>query len=207
MNTAIKAIAGIVIIAVASIAGYMGWAAKQKKDQQQAVARLVSDSTEQLKVALAKPTPELAAQLDANLQAVKAPRDRAFADAAEHYILGAREIARRRADAARLSAEAAAGRRALADHMQHRARGANWYGDAMKLKTRVEQQHADLGRTLKALEELLITMPESEKRLAPHVSANLMLEAGVRENARKQAQEEAQAANAELEKARQLIPR
>jgi len=197
-----------VVVLVAAAAAWWGFAARQKGTERETVLKVVGETTAQLREALAKPpSAELVAQMEANLQAVKAPRHRELADAAEHYIIGAREIARRRADAARLSGEAAASRQALASHMAHRSQSASWYSDATKLKTRVEQQHADLGRTLKAIEDVLFTMSDAQKRLAPHVPANLLLEASARDAAGKQAQADAQRAAAELEKARSLAPR
>ena len=208
MNTGIKALVGIVMIAVLAIAGYIGWSMQQKRAQQQTITKLVGESTEALRQALAKtPTPDVLASLEAAVQATKAPRDRALQEAAELYIVGARELARRRADAARLSAEASAARKALATHMANVSRSAAWYSDATRLKKNVEQAHADLNRTLKAVEELLVTMPDAEKRLAPLVGKGLLLDAATRDAARKATQEEAAAAAAELEKARQLAPR
>ena len=197
-----------VVVLIGAAAAYWGFAARQKSTERESVVKVVGETTALLREALAKPpSAELVARLEANLQAVKAPRNREMADAAEHYIIGAREIARRRADAARLSGEAAASRQALASHMAHRSQSAGWYSDATRLKTRVEQQHADLGRTLKAIEDVLYTMSDAQKRLAPHVPANLLLEAGARNAAGKQAQDDAQRAAAELEKARSLAPR
>ena len=208
MNTTVKALAGIVIIAVLAVAGWIGWTTQQKRAQQQQVVRVLGEATEGLREALAKsPSPELLARMEAAIQAAKAPRDRALEDAAELYLVGARELTRRRADAARLTAEADAARKALAAHMSHSSRASSWYSDATRLKKQVEQTHADLGRTLKAVEELLVTMPDAEKRLAPHVSRTLLLDAAARDAARKQVQVELQNAAAELEKARALAPR
>jgi len=208
MNTGVKALVGIVILAVVGTAGTIGWSMQQKRSQQQAIVRLVGESTEALREVLARtPGPEMLARLEAAVQAAKAPRDRALADAAELYILGAREIARRRADAARIAAEAAEARKALAAHMAHVSRSASWYSDATRLKKQVEQAHADLGRTLKALDELISTMPDAQKRLVGQVGAGQLLDTAAYAAARKEVQEAAAAATAELEKARQLAPR
>src|SRR5689334_7954180 len=101
-----------VVVAVAAIGGYLAYASSQTAKQQAALRQLVGDSTGLLREALQKgATADAAAKLDANLQAIgSSARDRAFADAAEHYILGAREIVRRRVDADRLLREAAEAR-------------------------------------------------------------------------------------------------
>src|SRR5882724_10729694 len=97
---------GAVVALVAAIAGYAAWSSGQTGKQQGALRQLIADSTGTLRESLTRPpTAAAAAQLDANLQAIVAPRDRAFADAAEHYILGAREVVRRRLDADRLMRE------------------------------------------------------------------------------------------------------
>lgn len=206
-NTKVVA-AGVVVVALGAGGGWWAWSAAKSKAEREALVKLVGDTTGQLRQALEQPpSAEVVASLEAIAGQVKGPRHRELADAAEHYAVGAREIARRRADAMRLAAESAAARQALAAHMAHRARGAGWYQQAVSLKNKVEQLHGDLGRSLKALEELLLTMPETEKRLAPHVGQALLLDAGVREAARKRAQDETVRASAELERARALIPR
>src|SRR5678816_3466998 len=89
-------VVGVIGAAMLAIVAYVGWASAQKRAQQRHVRELVVDTTEKLRqVLVAKTAPDLAPALDANLSAAKAPRDPKLADAAEHYILGAREIARR----------------------------------------------------------------------------------------------------------------
>src|SRR5439155_78156 len=88
---------GLIAAVALAVVGYLTYAGAQKRAQQRQVAEMVRDTTEKLRQALAaKPAPELVAGIDANLKAARAPRDPGLADAAEHYILGAREIARRR---------------------------------------------------------------------------------------------------------------
>ena len=194
---------------VAAIAGYFAWSTSQTSRQQAAIRLLLTDTTALLRESLAKaPAAEAAAKLDANLQAISASRDRAFADAAEHYVLGAREIVRRRLDADRLIQASAAARQALASHMARPSvPRERWIHAASELKRRVEAQHADLGRVLKALDELLFTMPDALQRLAPHAGAGMLIEKEALEAARKRGQGEAARAAAELQKARSLAPR
>ncbi|HEX9397827.1 MAG TPA: hypothetical protein VF943_13930 [Burkholderiales bacterium] len=200
-------IAGAVVIA---IAGYFAFSSHQTVQQQTALRGLIADSTGLLREALSKaPTAEGAARLDANLQAIgNSARDRAFADATEHYILGAREIARRRLDANRLLREAAEARQALAAHMARPSvPRERWIHAAGEMKRRVDAVHADLGRVLKALDENLESMGDALKRLEPHgVSASLIDDETIAA-ARKRAQAEAATAAVDLEKARTLAPR
>ena len=186
--------------------GYWAYGKSQKRSQQHKVVELVRDTTEQLRQALApRPSATIVAHIDANLQAAKAPTDPALAEAAEVYIVGAREIAKRRIDAERLMVQAAASRQALAGHMARAGRRNDaWIRDALALKSRVERDHFDLNVSLKALDELLLTLPEAEKRLEPHVGPALLLEESLRQSARKQAQDEAQRVAAALDRARRL---
>jgi hypothetical protein len=198
----------ILVFSLAVVFGRMGYAAYEKRSQQHKVAALVGDTTTRLREAFGgKPTLEIVGALDANLQAAKAPRDPELADAAEHYILGAREVARRLVTARTLEREAAASRQALSGHMARAGhRNDAWLRDAVALKRRVEAQHQDLGVTLGALDRLLDTFPESEKLLQPRVDPALLLEPSFVAAARKQLKEEGYRAHDELLKVRSFVP-
>lgn len=205
-----KAIVAAVVLAIAASTAYSLFAAKQKKDQQHAVATALGDTTVQLRKALSTaPSAEVVSRIDNNLKAAKAPRDPQLADAAEHYILGAREIAKRRSDAERLTREAAMSRRALTMHMKAASnRDSYWIRVASDLKKRAERDHFELETSLKALSYLLDSLPEAEKRLAEHVDASLLLEEKERRIARQRAADAQTLASQELEKVRQLaMPR
>ena len=202
-----KAIVAAVVLAIAGGTGYYLFVEKQKREQRRAVTALLGDTTTQLRAALAAPAaPEAIAKIDGNLKAAKAPRDRALADAAEHYIHGAREIVRRRVDAERLAREAAKSRRALSMHMAAAARrDTYWIRIATDLKKRVERDHHELDVSLKALHELLFTMPDTRKRLLEaQVDDSLVLAESERRKAMDQAQADAKRAADELEKVRRL---
>jgi hypothetical protein len=199
---------GLIAVLALALGGYLMYGAAQKRAQQRQVAEMVRDTTEKLRRALApKPAAELVAAIDANLKTARAPRDPGLADAAEHYILGAREIARRRVEAERLARQAAASRLALAGHMARAAhRNDGWMRDALALKKRVETDYFDLGITLKATDDLLFKLQDSEKRLEPRLGTDSLLEAGAVASARKRAQDEARRATDELNQLRRIGP-
>jgi len=199
-------VVGVIGAAMLAIVAYVAWAGAQKRAQQRHVRELVVDTTEKLRqVLVAKTAPDLAPALDANLSAAKAPRDPKLADAAEHYILGAREIARRRTAAERYSRQAAASRHALAAHMASASqRGTGWLNQALALKKRVEDDHFNIGVELKALDELLFSMSDAEQRLAPHVGREILVEESLFTAARKQAQDDLRRSADDLEGARRL---
>ena len=202
----IKAVAVAVALAVAGGTGYWLYAEKQKSDQQRLVVALLGDTTKQLRQALnGPPVADMVSKIDSNLKLAKAPRHPDLALAAEHYIHGAREIARRRTDAERFAREAAMSRRALAMHMSAASsRDPYWIRVAYDLKRRVERDHFDLETSLKALQHLLRTLPEAQKDLAAHVDASLLLEEAERRNAHERAEQEAKRAADELDKVRRL---
>ena len=100
-------------------------------------------------------------------------------------------------------------RRALSMHMKAAAyRDTYWIRVATDLKKRMERDHFDLDVSLKALSELLYTLPEAQKRLEPQVGAAILLADQERRAARESAQESARRAHEELEKVRRLaLPR
>ena len=199
----------VVVFTLAVVFGRMGYAAYEKRSQQHKVAALVGDTTAKLREALGAKaaSPETVSALDANLQAAKAPRDPELADAAELYIVSAREIARRLARVRDMERQAAASRQALTGHMARAAyRNDAWLRDAIALKKRVEAEHYELGVTLGALDQLLGTFPESEKRLQPRVDPALLLETNFVDSARKQLKEEGYRAHDELMKVRRFVP-
>jgi len=210
MGGTAKAIVAAVALAIAGSTAYYLIAEKQKREQQRAVAALLGDTTARLRQALNGPAaPDLVSRIDGNLKLAKAPRDPLLATAAEHYIHGAREIARRRSEAERLAREAAMSRRALAMHMGAASqRDPYWIRVATDLKKRVERDHHELEVALRALTHLLYTLPEAQKELAPHVDAALLLEDAERRQAHQRAEESAKRAALELEKVRNLaMPR
>jgi len=196
----------IAALVIAGAVGYTMYGQHQRLQQERAVTALVADTTTQLRQALtATPTREMFSRIDGNLRSLKAPRQPELADAAEHYILGAREIVRRRLDAARYAQQAAASRQALTAHMNAAGggrRGEAWFRTALDLKKKVEREHFDLDLTLHALYDLLGSLPDAETRLAPHRA--VLLEEPLREQAREQARADAERAAAELEKVRRL---
>lgn len=201
-------IIGIIAIAAVAIIGYAVYAGAQKKAQQRQVIAVVEDTTGKLRQALTqKSSPELVDALDANLKAARAPRDSQLTNAAEHYILSAREIARRRSDSNQLWARAEQSRRALAGHMARAERRSEpWLRAAVSLKKRVEDDYFQLTLTLKGLDEILFKLPEEEKPFAALYGSELLLPRDEIDRARKQAQADLKRAEDELAGARRIGP-
>lgn len=200
VGLSVAALVLVIFIATNMIRGH------RKKVEDDRIAVLVADTTLQLRQALAAgPSGASVAKIEENLKVAQTSPNASLGSAAEHYLLGAREIARRRAEAERLTKEAASARNALAGHMARaERRNTNWIRNATELKRRVEASHADLERSLKTLDGLLNNLPDAEKRLAPHVAASSLLQGSEIDAARKRVQDEAQRAAAELEQVRRI---
>jgi hypothetical protein len=216
MFPAKKALAGVLVVAVAAAAGaalYGTYAAYQTRAQQRAVAALVGEATARLREDLAgSPSADSAKRIDSTLETLRATRtsrQKPLAYAAENYLLGARGIVLRRAEAAALAQRAQASRQVLVAHMSSaRGRDGGWIQRAMALKKQSDQVHSELTLQLKTLSDLLEELPEAEKTLAPLLDASLLLEEPLREAALRQTQDDARrAADALAAQQQMLVPR
>jgi hypothetical protein len=192
-------------IAIAAGVGYALHLSAKQRAEERAVVSILSEITAQLREVLRTPGPGAADEIEARLGIAKDWSNAELADATAHYLIGAREIFRRRADSMRFAQKAAASRAALAAHMNRaKSRDSSWLHTATELKKQVERDHFDLELSLKAVAELLDMLPDANKRLAPHVQASLLLEESVRKELRAQVADEAKRAAGELEKLRRL---
>jgi hypothetical protein len=199
------AVAAAAAIAIAAGVGYALHLNAKQRAEERAVVSVLSETTAQLRDVLKAPASGAADKIDARLEIAGRWRNAELSDATEHYLIGAREIFRRRADSLHFAQKAAASRAALAVHMSRaKWRDTAWLRTATDLKKQVERDHFDLELSLKAMAELLDMLPDANKRLAPHVQASLLLEESVRAELRAQVADEARRAAAELEKARRL---
>jgi hypothetical protein len=200
-------IASAVGIAIAAGVGYGLHKATKERYERRAVVSVVGDTTSQLRDALKRPSAATLEKIEGNLRVAKAWSNAELADATELYLVGAREIVRRRSEANRLAQKAAASRAALSAHMTRAVhRELSWIRAATDLKKQVERDHFDLDVQLKTLADLLDSLPDAHKRLAPHVAASLFLDDEMRKRVQREVLEEAKRASAELEKIRRLTP-
>jgi hypothetical protein len=195
-------------IAVAAGVAYGIHKVTKERNEQRAVVSMVSDTTAYLRSSLKSASPEVLEKIEGSLRVTKTWNNAELAEATEEYLVGAREIMRRRADANRLTHKAAVSRAALVAHMQRSAgRDTPWIHTASMLKRQVERDHFDLDVQLKALADLFELLPHANKRLAPHVQASLLLQDEARKSAHREVLEEQKRASAELQKVRSLLPR
>src|SRR6266850_1228469 len=114
-------------IAIAAFVGYNLYKAAKERSEQRAIVSLVRDTTTQIRSSLKAASPEALQTVEGRLRATKSWSNRVLADAAEQYLIGAREIMRRRAEADRFAQKAAESRAALSTHMSHAgSRDTSW---------------------------------------------------------------------------------
>ena len=195
------------VVVFAAIAGAFAWKSHKQKVDETAVVAAVADTTLMLREVLAKPagSAELAPRMDQHLTRIKAATRTPASDAAEEYVLGAREIARKRSDVQRLARQASASRDAAFAHLAagKRREGA-WFKTASELKRRMERDYTELNISLKTLDTLYSGMPESVKRAGPLFGPNTLVSSGEFQAAAAQTQEELKRVALEVERARQL---
>jgi len=197
----------LAVVVAAAFAGWLAWKGHKQKLDETAIFAAVTDTTLMLRELLAKPSAaaESVPRIDAHLAKIKAASRTQLADVAEEYVLGAREIARRRGEVAGRARQAAASREATMAHLaagKHRNDG--WFKTAADLKKRMERDYYELNASLKTLDTLLSGMPDTVKRAVPLFGDKLVVPAGEFNLAAQEVQEDLKRVAVELERARQL---
>jgi len=196
----------IVIAAAAFVAaaglGYWGYSAHKKREGQQSVAQAVTDVSARLREALTMEVSpqtvgkldEHAAVADRGLQAVKrldTTLPRALVDAADNYLLTAREILKRQSDRHRHRLALADSQQALRQHMRADNRSGAWVQEAVKAKERVNRDYHGYSVAAEVLGKLLESFPATQKSMARLV-AHTQIPDDVIANATKRIQQDAQ---------------
>ncbi len=205
-------------LVVAAALGWWGYGEHQRREQRKTIIALLADTGAQLRAgltataegpeALSKHEEQLASA-ERNLAALKgmdARREPALADAADDYLLTGREILKRVVNVRRYRQLLSESLQALGEHLRTDYHAGAWFQEAAKARERVNKDHRDLGLAADALDQLLQTLPASQKKIAPHVEPAVLIEGGVIDAARARALETAKQATAEVEKMRQLGP-
>lgn len=211
--------AGVLLLAVAA---WWFYKAQQERQVAATVTALAREAGTRLRDALvldAQPQPEDSAhKLEAHLAAVDAHLQKlrslntspmlALGEAADDYVLTAREILRRLAASHRSQLEFAQGSQALLEHMRADRGGASWVGEAVRLKDRVEKGYSDHKAAAEALAHLLASFPAAQTAIALYVKTSLPpLDAELLDAAGQRALASVQQAAAEIEKIRKWVPR
>ena len=198
--------AGAALVIAGSV-GYAAWSVQAKRAEHRAITALVGEVSGGLAAALKQPVPEQAAKLEAAagaLQAMPTGRQRAYAEAADVYLVSARTIAQRQADIARFAKADRDARAAFVAHTRSPRRGGEWVRQAAELQKRMDQTYHDLQRVQEALVQLLLTLPEAEKPLVPFAGPSVVSDPPLYEAALKRAQDAVKRTVEDAEAARRL---
>lgn len=215
MSRARLIVVALVVLAAAA-AGWWGYGEHQKREQRKAVVALLADTTIQLKAGIAATAggPEAVRKLDeqtagadrnlATLKIMDASRQPALAEAADDYLLTARETLKRLAAVQRYRLLLAESLQALVDHMRADNHSGAWVQQAVKAHERAKKDHHDLELATGALDQLLQSLPASQKKIAPYVEPAALIDDGAIEAARARALDSLKQATADVEKTGRL---
>ena len=218
-----RTIAIAVATLVAAGLGYWGYGALKKRDLNQTAVAALADASARMREAFnieAAPVADraqAAQKLEAHvaamdrhlkeLQSQDTARNRALADAADHYLFSVREILRKQAESQRHRLLLADSLQALREHMRADNRTSAWVQQAVKAKERVNKDYRGYARAAEALGQFIETFPASQARIAPYVGAAALIPDELTEKARQGALASAKQAAAEVEKMdRMLLP-
>jgi len=220
----IAAIAASLLV-VALALGYWGLRKSGERALHTTVVALVSDASGRLREALERESdpariadPEIAGRLDqhageidqrlAALQRLRAAPNRALVDAADLYLVTARELLRKMS-AGHGQREAFAGSvralRALAETADRRSSA--WIAQTIAAKERAERDYADYRRTVDTIASLLDSLAEPRARLAREIDPARLIDEALRAQAADRARAAGKRAAAELERAQRPATR
>jgi exonuclease VII large subunit len=214
---------GIAVAAalVAAVLGYWGYGAHKTRAVQSTAVRQVTDAAVRLREALTilagrpegdaaqtvQKLDEHAAAVDHGLQELKrlgSSSHQALADAADDYLLTAREILKRQAESQRYRSLWRQSWQALRDHLRHDTRTGAWVQQAVKARERVNRDFRGYSMAAETLEKLLESLAASQKRIAPYTGAGSLIADGLVAKARGRVLDDLQRATAEMDKLKQL---
>jgi hypothetical protein len=209
MFSARNALIGLIAVFALGIA-YWAWGNYQKKSQHEKISGLVAQGTVPLKAVLSGSAPTAAhiAEVEGAMKTFESTsrsRQLALAGAAEAYLISARAVILKRAEVQRLAPQAEASRHALTLHMNSiRGRSDSWIRRAAELKKKMDFDHGELDRQLRALQELIRTLPDAEKPLIPFVGRAVLVEDATRLAALKEVEGQIKRAADETQKTGRL---
>jgi hypothetical protein len=212
-------IAAVALVA-AAVLGYWAYSAHKKRELHGEVGAILKSTSAQLREALALEATapaermKLAQQLDgyavateksaAALKRLQVERDLALVDSADAHLVTLREIFRKRAAANRLHVLHTESLAALQDHMRADNRTGGWVQQAVRAKERAERDFRDYRLAVATYGTLLGALPDSQKRIAPYVGADALVEDALIVKARERAIETARQATEEMDRVRKL---
>jgi len=215
-----KPVIVVIALVAAAVLGYWGYGVHKKRELHSAVGVILKGASGQLREALALEATapaermKLAQQLDgfavameksaAQLKQLEVERDLVLVDNADGHLVTLREIFRKRAAANRLYVLHTESLAALQDHMRADNRTGGWVQRAVRAKERAEKDYRDYRLAVATYGTLLGALPGSQKRIAPYVGKDALVEDALIVKARERAIETARQATEEMERVRKI---
>lgn len=198
----VRAVVAILAAVLAGSAfGYWGYGEYRAYELRSEVTGLVKDTSLRLREALSVDPSSLSADnsgalsklydhafaVDNHLKELRgmdaAPAG-ALADAADDYVLTGREILVRHASSQRIRLKLSGSLQVLQNHMRADDRTGSWVTQAVRAKEQVEEDYRDYRLVSNALSKLLESFPASQRTIAPHVDAALLIDESLVNEAR-----------------------
>jgi hypothetical protein len=210
----------VILVLLAALVAYWGYGEHRKRELPRTVSALVQDASLRLQDALKgegdalDAHPDVLRRLDQHVIAVSAHLSKlratdtaaieAFANAADDYLLTAREILRRRAAEYRYRMALSDSTRALREHMRFDNHTGTWITEAVRMRNRMEADYRDYRLTTEALAKLLELFSESRARLVPYADRAVLADEKAVSAARGRALETYGKKTADVERVGQL---
>jgi hypothetical protein len=140
----------------------------------------------------------------AALRALGAARNPGLADAADDYVLTAREILKRLADSERHHHALTDSLQHLREHMRAADRTGAWVTEAVRAREMMDRDYRHYSLAAQTLDTLLDAFPAAQSAIARHLGAGLLIDDGLVSEVRERTLAAARRAAGEVEKLRQL---
>jgi hypothetical protein len=190
----------VVAVVVAALVLAVGtWIAFDKYSRRTHAVKMVRDAASRLQTVLQAQTGGDGSKVDLETHAtalegysttLKRMNTASFtplADAADDYLVTAREIARRAVEMQRARTALAASLAALSAHIQSDRGAASWPAEASRLKQAVDKDLRDDRIAVESYRTLLASLPASQAKVAPYVEGMPLVEDALVEQAGAQA--------------------
>lgn len=192
MQNKLRTAAVVVAVIVLAIGT---WLAYEKYSRRSHVNTMVRDAASRLQIVLeSQANPGAAVDLEAQATALEGYESTlkrmntasfsALADAADDYLVTARELARRSVGIQRNRAASEASLKALADHMRGDRGAAGWIHEAVALKRALDSPMRDYRMDIAAYTKLIDSLPASQATLAALVEGLPLIDETLQKSAR-----------------------
>ena len=184
----VTTIAGLILLTLLAVWGYSAYKHRQMRNE---VLGLLKQTSERMRAGLKAE----AAARDANppafdyvansaaaenpvlrLRSMDTSSMRELADAADDYLLTAREILRRQANMHDARERVLASAPKLSEHIRTDRGAAAWVNEAAQLRQALEKDLRDNRIAAESYASLLDKFPASQARITPHVDAGLLID-------------------------------